>query len=215
MPSKIIKSEGFPEPLPERPSVRPSPRGAVVESEVYDAHQKAREIIEQAERQAAQLLEKATRERDAVVAASKEAGRQEGLAQATEVLLRAKKEAAAIVAGAEKQLVELSLIVAEKIIGSSLQADPESVLAICAQAIESVRQQKELVLRVNPEDAIILRNGRKKLMDMLGRTKDIAVREDPEVARGGCIIETENGSVDAQLKTQLQMLEEALLGERR
>ena len=215
MPSKIIKSEGFPEPLADRPPVRPNPRGAVVESEVYDAHQKAKEIIEAAERQAAQLLEKATRERDAVVAAAKEAGRQEGLAQATEVLLRAKKEAAGIVAGAEKQLVELSLLVAEKIIGSSLQADPESVLAICAQAIESVRQQKELVLRVNPEDAIILRNGRKKLMDMLGRTKDIAVREDPEVARGGCIIETENGSVDAQLKTQLQMLEEALLGDRR
>jgi flagellar biosynthesis/type III secretory pathway protein FliH len=100
-------------------------------------------------------------------------------------------------------------------LGKALELDPELVLSIAAGAIESVRHQRELVLRVNPEDAALMRNSRKKLMDMLGRTKDIAVREDPEVARGGCIVETENGTVDAQLKTQLQMLELALLGESR
>ncbi|MGC4116335.1 MAG: type III secretion system stator protein SctL [Myxococcales bacterium] len=199
--------------MPERPAprtVRP-----VVESEVYDAHQKAKEIIENAERQAAQLLEKAKAERDAVVAASREAGRQEGLAQATEIILKAKAEAAQLVEELEPQVVKLALVMTEKLIGRMLEEDSEFVLSIAAQAIESVRQQRELILRVNPEDAQLLRNSRKKLMDMLGRTKDIAVREDPEVQRGGCIIETENGTVDAQLKTQLQMLEQALLGEQR
>lgn len=211
MPSKIIKGEDFPEPMPERPA----PRAArpVVESEVYDAHQKAKEIVEKAEREAAQLLEKARVERDAVVAASKEAGRQEGLAQATEIVLRAKQEAARLVEDLEPQVVKLALVMTEKLIGRMLEEDSELVLSIAAQAIESVRQQREIILRVNPEDAQLLRNSRKKLMDMLGRTKDIAVREDPEVDRGGCIIETENGTVDAQLKTQLAMLELALLGE--
>ena len=211
--AKIIKGEDFPEPMLERPAPRPG--RAVVESEVYDAHQKAKEIVEQAERQAAQLLEKAKSERDATVGAAREQGRQEGLTQATEVLLRAKQEAAQIVAESEPQIVKLALVIAEKIIGRMLEEDSELVLSIAAQAIESVRQQRELILRVNPEDAQLLRNSRKKLMDMLGRTKDIAVREDPEVERGGCIIETENGTVDAQLRTQLAMLEQALLGEQK
>ncbi len=214
MPSKIIKGEDFPEPMSERPAPRPA-RSAVVESEVYDAHQKAKEIIENAERQAAQLLEKAKAERDAVVAASREAGRQEGLAQATEIILKAKKEAARLVEDLEPQVVKLALVMTEKLIGRMLEEDSELVLSIAAQAIESVRQQREIILRVNPEDAQLLRSSRKKLMDMLGRTKDIAVREDPEVDRGGCIIETENGTVDAQLKTQLAMLEQALLGDQR
>ena len=71
---------------------------------------------------------------------------------------------------------------------------------------------------IAPEDALayagkILRDHRKRLMDLLGRTKDIAVREDPEVKRGGCVVETDHGTIDAQLETQLQMLEAALLGD--
>jgi type III secretion protein L len=213
MASKIIKGQDYSEPMPERTSLRPS-RPGVVEAEVYEAHQRAKDLIEAAEQQAAELVGQAEAERDEVLGETREQGRQEGLAQATEVLLRARQEAAAIVARSEEELVRLALLVAEKIIGRALDLDPNLVLDIAAEAIESVRQQRELVLRVCPEDAARLRNSRKKLMDLLGRTKDIAVREDPEVERGGCIIETENGTVDAQLSTQLRMLEIALLGDR-
>ena len=212
MPSKIIKGEDFPEPMPERSALRPSQRGGVVDAQVYDAHQEAKEIVEQAKKQAAGIVDKAKQEREATLAEARRQGREEGLAQATEIIVRAKKEAGECLARCEPDVVKLALSVAEKIIGRTLDAQPDLVLYIAAQAIESVRQQRELVLRVNPGDAQLLRDSRKKLMDLLGRTKDIAVREDPEVARGGCIIETENGTVDAQLKTQLQMLEQALLG---
>jgi type III secretion protein L len=214
MASKIIKGEVGVEPAPERPVVRTA-RPGVLESGVYDAHQKAKDIIADAEQQAADLLARAKEEHEAVVAAAKEAGRQEGLAQITEMLLKAKQERAAIVEGAEPQIVQLALTVAEKIIGHAVQLDEDVILSMAAQAIETVRQQHELVLRVHPDDANLLRNSRKKLLDMLGRTKDIAVREDSEIQRGGCIIETENGTVDAQLRTQLQVLEQLLLGDRK
>jgi type III secretion protein L len=215
MASKIIKGESFPEPMPERTTiaVRPS-RPGVVEAEVYGAHQRAKEIVEQAEQRAAQIVEEAESSRDQALSEAREAGRQEGLAQATEVLVRARQEAAALLEQGEDEMVRLSLAIAEKLVGRALETDPELVLYIAAQAIESVRHQRELVLRINPADAQLLRNSRKRLMDMLGRTKDIALREDPEVERGGCVIETENGTVDAQLSTQLKMLETALLGER-
>ncbi|MGI5864252.1 MAG: type III secretion system stator protein SctL [Myxococcales bacterium] len=214
MASKIIKGQDFPEPMPERTSLRPS-RPGVVEAEVYEAHQRAKEIIENAEVRAAEILANAEDEREAALADAREAGRQEGLAQMTEILLRARQEASALIERSEEDLVRLALVCAEKIIGRALDLDPNLILEIAAQAIESVRQQRELVLRVHPEDALRLRNSRKKLMDLLGRTKDIAVREDPEIERGGCIIETENGTVDAQLSTQMRMLEAALLGDRR
>lgn len=214
MASKIIRGEDFPETMPERTTVatRPS-RPGVVEAEVYQAHQRAKEILEQAEGQAAELIEQAEAARDQTLGQAREAGRQEGLAQATEIIVRARQEASALLKQGEEEMVRLALTIAEKLIGRALETDPELVLYITAQAIESVRNQRELVLRVNPADAQLLRNSRKKLMDMLGRSKEIAVREDPEVERGGCVIETENGTVDAQLSTQLKMLESALLGE--
>ena len=215
MPSKIIKGEGLAEPSAERPAmVRPS-RPGVVEAEVYDAHQRAREILEQAERQASQILEGATAQRDDFVAKAREAGRQEGLAQTTEIVLRARRAHQALLQGAEQDILRLSLQVAEKILGRSLEQNRELMLSIVAQAIETVRYQRELVVRVNPDDAELLRSSRRQLMDLIGRTKEIAVREDPEVERGGCVIETEHGTVDAQLRTQLQVLEQVLLGPQR
>lgn len=233
MPSKIIKGGEPVEARSEQAAARPS--RAMVDSEVYNAHVKAREIFARAEKQAAQLLEKtekqaadllektqqravealehANQQRDAIIAEAREAGRQEGLAQVTELLLKAKTEAGALVTGAEREIVKLALAMAEKIIGRALETNPETILHVAAQAIESFRQQRELVLRVNPQDVELLRNSRKRLMEMLCRTKDIQVREDPEVSSGGCIIETEVGTVDAQLRTQLQMLEQALLGD--
>ena len=67
-------------------------------------------------------------------------------------------------------------------------------------------------MRVNPKDAAILREHRKRLMELIGRVKEIAIKEDPEIARGGgCIVETDSGTIDAQLVTQLEMLRNVLV----
>jgi type III secretion protein L len=47
-------------------------------------------------------------------------------------------------------------------------------------------------------------------MELIGRTVDLAIKEDPEVAPVGCIVQTEYGTVDAQLPTQLEMLQNLL-----
>lgn len=213
MSSKIIKSDSSQEPAADRPAAPRPPRPGVVEAEVYDAHQRAREIVEAAQRQAAQLLRTAEGERDALVAKAREEGFQEGLAEATAILVRARQEHRALVADAEHDAVRLALAVAEKIIGRALELDRELLLSMVAQAAEGVRHHRELVVRVHPEDVELLRASRRKLMDAMGRTREIAVREDPEVQRGGCIVETEGGTVDAQLGTQLKAMEQALLGD--
>ncbi len=212
MSSKIIKSDGAPAQVPDRPAPMRASRPGVVEAEVYDAHQKAREILEAAQRQAAQILRSAEAERDALAAKAREEGYQEGLSETTAILVRARQEHRALVAGAEQDAVRLALRIAEKIIGRAVEADRELILSIVAQAVEGVRHQRELVVRVHPDDAELLRNRRAKLMDLMGRTREIAVREDAEIQRGGCIVETEGGAVDARLETQLQAMEQALLG---
>ena len=77
-------------------------------------------------------------------------------------------------------------------------------------AVENVRNAKALVLRVSPKAAAVLRQHKKDLMDLIGRAMDVAIKEDPEVEDIGCIIQTEFGTIDAQLMTQLQMLKQVL-----
>jgi type III secretion protein L len=207
-PGAPITSE--PNSVPRMPA--PAPR-KVLDSEVVTAHGEAKQIIARAEAQAAQIIARAQQERDQVLAEGHEEGRQKGYAEMTEILARARIAHGQLIKDAEPQLVKLAIKIAERVIGAELQLGDEALLAIVAKAVDQLRQSKELVLRINPTDAEILRREKRKLLEYIGRLKDIGFKEDPHVARGGCVIETENGTVDAQLSTQLELLEHTLLGE--
>jgi type III secretion protein L len=209
---KVIKGDGSAEPVlaPERTSTRP-PRAGVMNAEVFDARQSAQGIIEEANREKERILAEARREREEVLAKAREDGRQEGLAQSTEVLLRAKMQAGDMLASQEQDIIALACKIAEKIIGRDLERQPELLVDMCATAIEQLRNAKAMVLRVHPKAAQVLRARKPELMELIGRAVDVAIREDQDVAPVGCIVQTEFGTVDAQLPTQLEMLQNVLL----
>lgn len=212
---KVIKGESAaaePSFDSQRPALR-APRPGVVNSEVYEAHQSAQGIIDAAKKQAQELLDAANAEREKVLAEAREQGRQDGLAQVTEQLLRAKLVHSELLTNAERDIVALACKVAEKILGKDLERSPELVVDLCANAIEDVRNARQMVVRVNPRDAAILREHRARLMEQIGRVHELAIKEDPEVPRHGCIIETDSGTIDAQLATQLEMLRNVLVGD--
>jgi len=81
------------------------------------------------------------------------------------------------------------------------------MLEIIHKAIESLKYQKEIRIRVNPDDLGFLKENKMQLYTMLGESKEIEIVEDALVGRGGCIIDTEIGTIDARLETQLRVIE--------
>ena len=155
---KVIKGDSGSEPLPggDRPVLRP-PRPGVMNAEVFEARQGAQGIIEEAQREKERIIAEAQREKEDMLAKAREQGRQEGLAQATETLLRAKMQAGEILAREERDVVTLACKIAEKIIGRDVERDPALLADICAKAIEELRSARAVVLRVNPKTAAVLR----------------------------------------------------------
>ena len=83
---------------------------------------------------------------------------------------------------------------------------------IIRQALtEKARQRREIFLRVHPEDMKYVREHKAELLEVLSRAKEIGLREDPDVARHGVVIETDAGIIDAQLETQLAVFERILM----
>jgi flagellar biosynthesis/type III secretory pathway protein FliH len=211
---KVIKGDGSgAEPVvsPERPLAPRPARAGVMNAEVFDARQSAQGIIEEAHREKERILAEAQREREEVLAKAREQGRQEGLAQSSEVLLRAKMQAGEMLAANEKDVIALACKIAEKVIGRDIERQPELLIDMCATAIEQIRSARSMVLRVHPKTAQVLRSRKPELMELIGRAVDLAIREDPEVSSVGCIVQTEFGTVDAQLPTQFEMLQNVLL----
>ncbi|HSP78349.1 MAG TPA: FliH/SctL family protein [Myxococcaceae bacterium] len=211
---KVIKGDSGAEASGggERPVLRP-PRPGVMNAEVFEARQSAQGILEEAQREKERILAEAQKEREEVLAKAREQGRQEGLAQATELILRAKMQAGQLLDQHERDAVALACKIAERIIGRDVEREPSLLADIAARAIEELRSARAVVLRVHPKTAAVLRSRKAELMELIGRAVDVAIREDTEVAPVGCIVQTEFGTVDAQLPTQFEMLQNVLLPE--
>ena len=205
---KVIKSGDHSDSgaLSEKSPLRPPPRAGVLNAEEFEAHTTAKQIVAEAQKKAEEIKAEALKFKEEVFAKAREEAKAEMASRATEELARAKMQAGQVLADAEKDVLELSLKIASKIIGRDLERDPEVVLEVCASAIQAARAAKAMVLRVHPDDARLLREKRPRLMELVGRAVDIAVRDDNEIERGGCVIQTEFGVIDGQLKTQFEML---------
>jgi type III secretion protein L len=196
----------------ERAPMRPA-RQAVLTSDVVEAKLNSADIIAQANRQKEEILAEAGRQREALFEEAKEQGRQEGLAQVTEQIARAKIQAGEILQQNEPSVIGLACKLAEKIIGREVDKDAQALVELCATAVENVRSARAVVLRLNPAFAAVLRERKKDLVDLIGRSVDLAIKEDPDILESGCMIQTEFGTIDARVTTQLQILQRVLLEE--
>lgn len=209
---KVIKSDSGEHGAPsEKPLLPPPRRGGVVNAEEFEAMTTAKQIVAEAQRKAEEIKTEALRFKEEVFSKAREEAKADVQARAAEELARAKMQAGQIVAEAEQDVLELALKMAAKIIGRDLERDPQVVLEICASAIEAARGSKAMVLKVHPEDGKVLREKRPRLMELIGRAVDIAIRDDAEVERGGCVIQTEYGVIDGQIRTQFEMLKNVLM----
>lgn len=212
---KVIKGNAAAERAEDAsaPPSRPARSATVINAETYQAHQSAQSIVEAARKEAGEIIQNAHREKERIIAEAREEGRQEGLAIASNQIIRANIVHAEIIERAQRDVIVLALKVAERILGRDLERDPAIVAEICAAALDNARTSHQVVVRVHPKDAALLRDLRDRVMDRAGRVGEIRFKEDSEVAPGGCIIETDGGVIDAQLATQLGVLQEILLGE--
>ncbi len=161
--------------------------------------------------EAARLLQEAQREADRLRSQAVSEGRERGLAAVTELLAAARAASVRAQQSAEAELRTLAVRIAERILGRELSLSPDAVIDIAAEALSHAGSPREVLLRVHPDDLMALERGRPRLLERCARAQVVQLRADPGVSRGGCIVETELGTVDARLPLQLAAIERALV----
>jgi flagellar biosynthesis/type III secretory pathway protein FliH len=178
---------------------------------VHEASLEAKEIIDKARGEAAEILRATQLERETLLAESREQGFATGLDKWNEALIEAWKERTQYLSRNESELVRLSIAVARKIIGNSVQVDPSTTLHTVREAIRSVRSERKIKLRVRADDEAMVRSQVLELKKSTADICEIVVLSDDSIELGGCIVDSDLGTIDAQISTQLQSLERALL----
>jgi flagellar assembly protein FliH len=94
--------------------------------------------------------------------------------------------------------------VVKKIIAVELQTNPSIIVNVLREAIDYLDSPENVTVYVNPRDVDhileVMNNG--NLTDIGTNSIKIDLKGDERVSAGGCLLESDAGSVDAQLETR-------------
>jgi flagellar assembly protein FliH len=111
----------------------------------------------------------------------------------------------------EQQIVELVLLIARKVVKVISETQRNVVMQNILQSLRRVKGRGDVTIRVNLADVQLTSEHAKEFMDSVESIKNITVAEDSSVEKGGCIIETDFGAIDARISSQLNELEQKIL----
>ncbi len=115
-----------------------------------------------------------------------------------------------IIRSSEKLMTEMILMIARKVIKDEIVERREVVINNIKEALQRVKDRDRIDIRVNFADLDMTTAHKDELIKMMESLKKVNIYEDSRVERGGCIIETDVGAIDARISTQLEAIEEAI-----
>jgi flagellar biosynthesis/type III secretory pathway protein FliH len=192
--------------------------GHVVPAKVMDARATAAALVAEGRRQADALRAAAVGERERALREAREVGYAEGRARAAfevaGVLAAARAEAAAAVARAGAEALDVAAAMAERIVGRAVALDRDVMAEIAGEALAACQTRRGgVVLRVHSSCLEDVERHRDALAARLGEGAALEVVGDDEIEPPGCVVDTAVGRVDARLPSLLAALTSSLAGE--
>jgi flagellar assembly protein FliH len=106
---------------------------------------------------------------------------------------------------AEADLVRLAVSIARRILHRELNTDPEAIGGLVKVGLEKLRMQEVTRVTVHPDHQAAL----KELLQHQG-VAHVELAADPAQDRGAVVFQTNRGSLDLSLETQLREIERGL-----
>jgi flagellar biosynthesis/type III secretory pathway protein FliH len=175
-----------------------------------DAADVVMETLAQARADAEQLRESARAEGFAAGHAEAMVSVEPALAAAAEAVVALREAQIEAAERLERQAVELGLALAEKVLAGTLSVEPERVVESVRGALRGLVERERVTVLVNPEDLGLVREAIDSLRASLGGIEHCVVEAERRVARGGCVVRTPEGDVDASIDTKLSRAREVI-----
>lgn len=108
---------------------------------------------------------------------------------------------------AEEDVITLALYVARKIIHQEVLGNHEVLTTTLRRALDYLIDSDNVVVRVNPADLQYALELREDLLSTTGRIRALTLQADAAIGRGGCVVESAFGEIDARLEAQIEEVE--------
>ena len=190
-----------------------------------EAEKEKEKIIEEGKKEAERIINEAKVEAEKIKKEAYEKGYQQGLEegfnngkQEINLLANRLKEITSYIANkrmeiinkSEREVVELALEIVKKIIKEIKENERDIVIRQIKYTLSKLAGKTRFIVRVNPSDIDVVSKHKETFFNLVEEGSDIKIIEDPFVEQGGCIVETDTTTIDAQITSQLIEIEEKL-----
>lgn len=205
------------------------------ETIINKAKEESKQILEDAELEFNKIINKAKEEKDDIISeayteankileSAREKGYNEGLKtgeekgfKEVESLIEEAKtikqdiliEKRSTIQSLENEIINLIITSIDKILDYELEKDHSLLLNLVEKGIEKCTYTESLIIRVSPNDYEVVDSSKNRIYLMTEGISSIEIKKDPGLEAGSIIIETESGTVNASLKTQIAQIENA------
>jgi type III secretion protein L len=195
--ARIIKGAFHDSGPPARTEAYADERARRLAREVIEARAEAERIVAEAKAQADEVV------RTAAAEAATEA-REKEVARLAAGFLELREADARRAERDLDRLVELAVILAERVVGEAIRVEPSRIAELAAAAIQEARGARRVRIDASPEDVGPLR----ETLGEIGQSAEVSA--DSTLRRGSLVVHTDLGRVDARLEPQLTRLAAAL-----
>ena len=183
-----------------------------------DAERKADSIINAAVHEARQIKQRAQQE-------GFQAGYREGAKKAEQLFFSELQEVQSLKKEIivererlyhqfERDLVNLALDIAKRVVYDRLEQDDEVLRYIVESTLQRVQGKAKKKLRINAGDQDRIERLKEAFLSKFKPLEDIEIIGDQHIGTGSCIIETDNGIIDGSVQSRVEEIEMALSGGR-
>ncbi len=104
------------------------------------------------------------------------------------------------------EMQDLAITIAEKIIRHSITAQDDTIVTTVEDAIRQAVKSDEFYVCINQDDYDIIQQKAPDIINKISGLENIVIKIDNDIEPGGCMVESDNCTVDATIASQLQII---------
>jgi flagellar assembly protein FliH len=111
----------------------------------------------------------------------------------------------------ENTLMQIALECATKIV-AGFPISPELVEAVVREAVLQTKETAEIMVQLHPDDLALLRKNQSPILQGVPEAGPLKFIGSSEISRGGCLVQTRFGLLDARRETKIEQLRASISG---
>ncbi len=155
-------------------------------------------------------LEQGMKEGEAKAVEEAEEKAREILSSLEDALKKADQTLENLVDMYEDRIIDMIKHITRKTVMVQLQMNEEIVKPLIMDALKHLVEPEEVILNVCDEDYEYIEMIKDEFFEQIDTLKNVSVRSDPSVKRGGCKIETHTASIATDPESRLEAIFEAM-----